>query len=93
MESKILYTILVVLIFFLLLIEYKRLFNKENFINIKGKNIKAMVISELFSEKDSLTMKELREKLMSKVDKYFNLFKLLHGKDTVTKEDIQNYLQ
>ena len=93
MESKILYTILVVLIFFLLLIEYKRLSNKENFINIKGKNIKAMVISELFSEKDSLTMKELREKLMSKVDKYFNLFKLLHGKDTVTKEDIQNYLQ
>ena len=93
MESKILYTILVVLIFFLLLIEYKRLLIKEHFISIKGKNVQAMVISELFSEKDSLTMKELREKLMSKVDKYFNLFKLFFGKDTVTKEDIQNYLQ
>lgn len=93
MESKILYTILVVLILFLLLIEYKRLSNKENFISIKGKNVQAMVISELFSEKDSLTMKELREKLMSKVDKYFNLFKLLHGKDTVTKQDIEKYLQ
>ena len=93
MESKILYTILVVLILFLLLIEYKRISNKEHFISIKGKNVQAMIISELFSEKDSLTMDELREKLMSKVDKYFNLFKLFHGKKTVTKEDIQNYLQ
>jgi len=93
MESKILYTFLVVLIFFLVLVEYKRLSNKEHFINIKGKNVHAIVISELFSEKDSLTMDELREKLMSKVDKYFNLFKLLHGKDTVTKRDVEKYLQ
>lgn len=93
MESNILYTILIVLIFFLLLIEYKRLSNKEHFISIKGKDVQVMVISELFSEKETLTMKELREKLMSKVDKYFNLFKLLHGKDTVTKQDIEKYLQ
>ena len=96
MESKILYTFLVVLIFFLVLVEYKRLSNKEHFINIndiKGKNVQAIVISELFSEKDSLTMEELREKLMSKVDTYFNLLKLLHGKDTVTKQDIEKYLQ
>lgn len=96
MESKILYTILLVLILFLLLIEYKRLSNKENFINIndiKGKNVQAIVISELFSEKDSLTMEELREKIMSKVDKYFIIFKLFHGKDTVTKQDIEKYLQ
>ena len=51
-----------------------------------------MILSELFSEKDSLTMREFREKLMKKVDKYFNLFKILHGKDTVTKRDIEKYL-
>ena len=39
MESKILYTILIVLIFFLLLIEYKRASNKENFISLKGKKM------------------------------------------------------
>ena len=92
MESKILYTILLVLILFLFLIEYKRASNKENFISLKGKNVRAMILSELFSEKDSLTMREFREKLMKKVDKYFNLFKILHGKDTVTKEDIEKYL-
>lgn len=92
MESKILYTFLIVLILFLVLIEYKRVSNKENFISIKGNNVKAMIISELFSEKDSLTMEELRVKLDSKINKYFNLFKLFHGKDTVTKRDIEKYL-
>ena len=92
MESKILYTILLVLILFLFLIEYKRDSTKENFISLKGKNVRALILSEIFSEKDSLTMGEFREKLMKKVDKYFNLFKILHRKDIVTKEDIEKYL-
>jgi len=78
--------LLLFLIIVLVLLEYTKSEKREHFKN--QKYLKNLVLSNIFGDKDSLSKEELKEK----INNYYNLFLLFHGKDTITRKDIEDYL-
>jgi len=78
--------LLLILIIILVSLEYTKSKEKEYFKS--EKYYKNLILSNIFGDKDSISKEELKDK----INDYYNLFMLFHGRDTITRTDVEDYL-